>query len=332
MKTKLFYAGAFALCVIALIACAAPAPTATPVPTAIPPTSAPSLPTPIPRALPQATIRVGNLDRTYLYYAPSNLPRNAPLLFALHPDNRDGDGMRAATVYEFESLADHNGFIVVYPNGYPKGWNACEKFKSSQAQTANTDDVGFVRALIAKFQSDYGINTSRVFAMGYSSGGDMAYRLALEMPDEITAVAAIGANLPTDDNFDCRASGKPIPVLIMHGTSDSINPYNGGVTSTGTVRSTQATAEYFAKLNGQTSPSKTTRLPHLDSSDPTSVDRTVWNDAGKPEVVLVAVNGGGHVIPQPKAAFPSNLGRTNKDLNGLVEIWDFFARQRERKQ
>ena len=37
MKTKLFYAGALALCVIALGACAAPAPM--PTPTAIPPTS-----------------------------------------------------------------------------------------------------------------------------------------------------------------------------------------------------------------------------------------------------------------------------------------------------
>ena len=46
MKTKLFYAGAFALCVIALIACAAPAPTATPVPTAIPRTPTPVPPTP----------------------------------------------------------------------------------------------------------------------------------------------------------------------------------------------------------------------------------------------------------------------------------------------
>ena len=341
MKTTLLYAGTLvlALWVIALVACAAP--TATPVPptqlpapiaTAIPLTSAPALPTPTPRPLPQATIRVGDLDRTYLYYVPANLPRNAPLLFALHPDNRDGVGMRAATVYEFESLADQNGFIVGYPNGYPKGWNACEKLKSSPAQTANTDDVGFVRALIAKFHSDYGINISRVFAMGYSSGGALAYRLALELPEGITAVAAIGANLPTEDNFDCRASGKPIPVLIMNGTADLFNPYNGGVDAIGAaLRSVQATAEYFAKLNGQTSSPKTTRLPHQDPSDPTSVDRIVWSDTGKPEVILVRINEGGHTVPQPKIVFPSNTGRTNKDLNGLVEIWEFFARQRSLK-
>jgi polyhydroxybutyrate depolymerase len=302
-----------------------------PIPTAIPPTSASTLPTPTPRAVSQATIRVSDLDRTYLYYAPTNLPRNAPLLFAFHGASMNAERMRAATVYEFESLADQYGFVVVYPQGYQNSWNVCTKFRSVPAQTQNIDDVGFIRALITKFHADYGINTSQVFAMGYSDGGSLAYRLAFELPDEITAVAAIGANLPTDDNFDCRISEKPIPALIMNGTSDPFCPYNGGLDTIGKVRSAQASAEYFAKLNGQTSSPKTTRLPHEDISDPTSVDRTVWNDAGKPEVVLVTINGGGHTIPQPKVAFPAAAGRTNKDLNGLVEIWDFFARQKPLK-
>ncbi|MBI4789708.1 MAG: nuclear transport factor 2 family protein [Chloroflexi bacterium] len=302
---------------------------AAPTPTTAPPTSAPAMATPTPRAVSQATIRVGDLDRTYLYYVPANLPRNTPLLFALHAYRGvDAERMRAVTVYEFESLADQYGFVVVYPQGYQISWNACTKAETIPAIKQNIDDTGFIRALIAKFRADYGINTSRVFAMGFSQGGDMSYRLALEIPDEITAIATIGANLPTDDNNQCRASGKPIPVLIMSGTNDSLMPYNGGYAIQGDVRSVQATAEYFAKLNGQTSPPKTTRLPHQDPSDPTSVDRIVWSDAGKPEVILVRINEGGHTVPQPKIVFPSNTGRTNKDLNGLMEIWEFFARQR----
>ena len=324
---------------------AAQAKAATPVPPTQPPAPTPTslapdpfrsvptaIPAPTPRAVSQGTIRVGDLDRTYLYYAPANLPRNAPLLFALHPTNGDATAMRSATVYEFESLADQNGFIVVYPQGIANSWNDCSKTATTSARTQKIDDVGFIRALIAKFHTDYGINTSRAFSMGWSGGASMSYRFALEIPDEITAIAAIGSSLPTEDNFDCRASGKPIPVLIMNGTGDPLLPCNGGFASViGTVRSAQATAEYFTKLNGQTSPPKTTRLPHQDPSDPTSADRTIWNDAGKPEVVLVTINEGGHVIPQPKIVFRSQWGRTNKDLNGLVEIWEFFARQPARK-
>jgi polyhydroxybutyrate depolymerase len=288
-------------------------------------------PTSVPSAtIQQATIRVGNLDRTYLYYAPANLSPGAPLLFAFHGSTIDGEMMRAYTGYEFESLADQHGFIVVYPNGYENSWNDCRKASTLPAKTQSMDDKGFVRALIARFHTDYGINTSQVFAMGYSNGGYMSYRLALELPEDITAIAVVASSLPTEDSSDCRAAGKPIPVLIMNGTGDFLNPYNGGPGKFGAVRSLQASAEYFAKLNGQTNSPKTTRLPHPNPSDPTFVDRTIWNDAGKPEVVLITIDGGGHVVPQSKYAWPSDYGRVTKDLEGPVEIWD-FSRQRSLK-
>ena len=117
----------------------------------------------------------------------------------------------------------------------------------------------------------------------------------------------------------------------MNGTDDFLNPQNGGPSKFGNVRSFQESAEYFAELNGQTSPPKTTRLPHQDASDPTFVDRTVWNDGGKPEVVLIKIDGGGHVVPQSKSPWPSDYGAVTRDFEGPVEIWDFFARQQPLK-
>ena len=332
-----------------------PAPTsAQPTPTVVPPTSTPALVSPTPTAasnvnailtltapkpkssglgaLPQATIHVGYLDRTFSYYVPANLPRNAPLLFAFHGDHMNAELMRDATGYEFETLADRNGFIIVYPNGYQTDWNDCRKGVMFLAKKENIDDVAFVRALIARFHADYGTNTSQVFAMGYSNGAHLTYRLALELADEITAIATVAANLPTDDDLDCRASGKPIPVLIMNGTSDVLNPYNGGIGNYGTnLRSAQGSAEYFAKVNGQLDPPKTTRLPHPNAADLNFVERTVWNIAGKPEVVLDTINGGGHLMPKTNVLAPSYLPRTVGDLDGPTEIWDFFSRQRSLK-
>jgi polyhydroxybutyrate depolymerase len=73
------------------------------------------------------------------------------------------------------------------------------------------------------------------------------------------------------------------------------------------------------------------RLPHQDPSDPTFVDRMVWNDASKSEVVLITIDGGGHVVPQSKYAWESGYGQVTKDLEGPVEIWNFFSRQRPLK-
>jgi polyhydroxybutyrate depolymerase len=322
MKARLFRVSAIVVVLVALSACAAPAavpPTTTPAP--VPP----SAQTGAPRTLPQATIRVGDLDRTYLYYVPANLPRNAPLVFVFHGLGYDALTMRAYTGYEFESLADQNGFVVVYPDGYQNSWNDCRKPLPFPSRQQNIDDVEFVRALIARFRADYGINSSQVFATGHSMGGQLAFRLAFEIPDEIAAIAAVASSLAVEDGLDCHISGEAIPVLIMNGTSDPFMSYGGGLhtlfgTQMPAFRSTLASAEYFAKLNGQTSPPKTTRLPHENPSDPTYVDRTVWNDTGKPEVVLVTINGGGHLLPQSKYPWPNDYGVVTSDLEGPVEI------------
>ena len=176
----------------------------------------------------RATIQVGRMNRSYLFYAPRDLPANPPLVFALHGATQNAGRMRVSTGFEFERLADAHGFIVIYPDGYRNHWNDCRKAASYAARTENINDEAFILALIERFHSTLNADQTRVFVMGYSNGGHMAYRLALEMPERITAIAAVAANMPTDDNCDCRKSGRPIPVMIMNGTKDPINPNGGG--------------------------------------------------------------------------------------------------------
>ena len=56
----------------------------------------------------------------------------------------------------------------------------------------------------------------------------MAYKLALTMPDRFSAITALIANLPDTNNIDCPERHIPIPVLIVNGTEDKVNPYQGG--------------------------------------------------------------------------------------------------------
>lgn len=281
-----------------------------------------------------ASIHVGNLDRSYTFYVPAHLPDKAPLIFVLHGSLQDVEDIRKFTGYEFERLADAAGFIVVYPAGFEHNWNDCRRSATYPAKIQNIDDKGLIRALIARFRQDHGIDTARVFVAGYSNGGHMAYRLALESPFEIAGVAAIGANLPTPENSDCTQTGKPVPLLIMNGTADPINPYEGGKVTLfgfgnrGTVRSSIASARYFANLAGYNdTPTQTATLPHQNPTDPTSVRRDEWRAGGKPDIVLYSIIKGGHVIPQSVFQAPRLLGRTTGDLDGPAEIWGFFARQ-----
>ncbi|MEP7286392.1 MAG: PHB depolymerase family esterase [Chloroflexota bacterium] len=278
-------------------------------------------------------IQVGTLNRTYLYYIPANLPAHAPLLFVFHGSLQDSAGMRVSTAYEFEMLADTNKFIVVYPDGYMGNWDDCRSQANYPAHTQHIDDEGLVKALIAHFQTTNAIDSTHVFAMGYSNGGQMANRLAVEMPGVIAAVATVASNLPTVDNNDCQLSGKPIPALIMAGTRDPISPFDGGIVSLfgfqprGSVISSPATVQYFANLAGYTTAPEPTILPHQATSGSTLVSVIDYQAAGKPEVEGYTINGGGHVVPQPTYTFPRLLGSTTHDVDAPAVIWAFFARQ-----
>lgn len=277
------------------------------------------------------SLRVGDLVRSYAVYAPANLAPGAPLVLALHGSMGNAEQIRRGTGYGFERLADRHGFVVAYPEGYDHHWNDCRKEASFAASRLGIDDVGYLRALVAQLRSEYDVDSTRVYAIGVSNGGSMVYRLALEAPDLVRAVAAVAANLPAAENMKCSPVQGRTAVLILNGTADPINPYDGGdVTlfgfgNRGRVLSARESAAYFARRNGITDPSTTEQLAQPEASA-TSAERTVWSSTAGTEVRLYTIRNGGHTIPQPHARFPRILGRTHAALDGPAEIWRFFAR------
>jgi polyhydroxybutyrate depolymerase len=102
------------------------------------------------------------------------------------------------------------------------------------------------------------IDTKHVFVLGYSNGGQMAFRLAIETRDEVAAVAALGASLPTPDSSSCAQQGRMARVMLANGTLDPFNPYDGGKVTIfgfgyrGTALSSRASADQLAQRNGIT--------------------------------------------------------------------------------
>lgn len=158
----------------------------------------------------------------------------------------------------------------------------------------------------------------------------MAYRLALEIPDEVRAVAAIAASLPVEGEIDCRPSGKPVSVMIVNGTADPVNPYEGGevVAPTGDhlgrVRSARWSAEYFARLarHDPAAIEVTTPFSRLDGG--TGVEVTTWRDATEGAIALYTIHGGGHTIPGPRSHMPEFLGPSERRFNVLEHAVEFF--------
>lgn len=86
-------------------------------------------------------------------------------------------------------------------------------------------------------------------------------------------------------------SDQPIPVMIMNGIRDPINPYEGGNVrifgfgNRGEVLSAKDSADYFARVNGHS------QAPSLESSEAAEI--LSWRSDRHPEVALVSVEGGG---------------------------------------
>jgi polyhydroxybutyrate depolymerase len=278
--------------------------------------------------LSKGTLTLDSHLRTYLMYVPRHLPRNASLIMVLHGSDGNAQRVREATGYGFERLADKHGFAVVYPEAYEGNWNACNIRGNYSANQLNIDDVGFLTALADHLINLRGIDPHRVFAAGISRGGSMSYRLALEAPTHFHAIAAVAASLPAWQNFKCRPVSGAASVMIMNGTADPLNPFEGGEVSLlgmyrrGRVISSHDSAEYFARRNGITA------SPQLRSGITASgvrVETSRWRN-GSIEVELVAIGGGGHGIPQPWSRHAGLLGPSPTEPNGPEMIVDFFGR------
>ncbi|MFC5412423.1 alpha/beta hydrolase family esterase [Larkinella bovis] len=253
--------------------------------------------------------------RTFHFLKPAK--PNASLLFVLHGSGGTGESTRKGAG-KLEEIAPAENILLVYPDGYKRYWNECRKTAQSAANLENINDNTFFDEMIGYFRKKYRIDTRRVFAVGTSGGGHMAYKLALTMPEKFRAVTALIANLPDTSNLDCPEKRVAVPVLIVNGTADLTNPYDGGEVkangiSLGLVRSTDRTFRYWSELAGyQQKPTKEL-LPDTDPTDGKTIERYTYKTKGKPEVTLLKVLGGKHDYPN--------------DINVYLEAWAFFKRQ-----
>lgn len=254
--------------------------------------------------------------RTFNYNDPGG-DKNSSLMFVMHGSGGNGKEM-VATTRKLEEKSKKENLLLVYPDGYKHYWNECRKAATSEANIENINENAFFEGMINYFKNRYHINEKKVFAAGTSGGGQMAYKLALTMPEKFRAVTAVIANLPDTNNMDCIEVKRPVPIMIINGTEDPLNPYKGGMmvlgnVTFGYVRSTDRTFKYWATLAGYTGKPDEENLPDSDPSDGRTIVRYTYKKKGKPEIVLLKVIGGKHDYP--------------RDIDAYEEAWEFFKRQ-----
>ena len=195
----------------------ATAATATVAPTtsAAPPTTA-APPKPLGRRDHRLSLTVDGQRRRFLLHTPPGHRRTErlPLVVVLHMARDGADGKTIRDLSGLDATADRERFLVAYPDGLDGRWNTvlcCN----------DTDDTGFVRALVDHARRRWGADPDRVYATGASNGAAMSYRLAAALPGVFAAIAPVSGALA---DIDVREGfpTTPVSLVAFHGRQDSV--------------------------------------------------------------------------------------------------------------
>ena len=256
------------------------------------------------------SIQHDGLTREYSIYVPASYDgtTNFPLLFNLH----GGGGTIAfhIGISDMSSIADTANFIVVYPQARPDPSDG-NSFNWISKVPGTFDDVSFFSSLIDTISSNYQIDQNRIYACGYSLGGDMSFELACKLNNKIAAIAPVARTMQANPNIFCSPV-HPTGVLTILGTDDITSPYNGIIyQGVEYYLSAAATQTYWATFNN----CDLTSIVNIISP---SVEQYSWSTAsGCTYVEELKVIGGGH-------DWPGSFGNMTIDSN--IEIWEFVSR------
>ena len=169
------------------------------------------------------TILVQGMTRTYLLHVPTTFQSGSRALVIALP-GRTQTGLFFQGFTNLNAKADLEGFAVAYADGLFQPASGAVNW--AYYRNDYVDDVSFLRELIATLQARLHVNPGRVFITGFSSGGFMAYRAAVEMSDVVAAVGVVGGRLFREEGgvaANVPPAREPVSVVMLHGEFDT--PY-----------------------------------------------------------------------------------------------------------
>ena len=169
---------------------------------------------------PALQLDVNGVSREYRLFVPAAPPEGAmPLLFAVHGGSGRLDPYPQQV--QFEELAEEQGVVVVYPLSELLPGNEGEWQLNTRSDSRQ--DLDFIEALIDEVSAQHAIDSTRVYATGYSLGSMFVYELACHLSSRFAAFASHAGSMPVSPN-SCDGS-ENAAVLHIHGVQDEIIPY-----------------------------------------------------------------------------------------------------------
>ncbi|MCB0714265.1 MAG: dienelactone hydrolase family protein [Ignavibacteriae bacterium] len=177
------------------------------------------------------TTEVDGDTREYYVHVPESYDPSQPIpvVFMLH--GTSGDGEKFYNISGWKELGEKENILTVFPSSwhyciiddgqvknttkwhsFPGGFDYC-------AGEVPRDDVKFLRQIIAELDEKFTIDAKHMYLAGFSNGGQMAFRCAVEMSDVFAAIVESGGSTATDTTATPQ---RKLPVTFMLGNSDDM--------------------------------------------------------------------------------------------------------------
>lgn len=294
----------------------------------------------------QPTKDCGPVTRRYLSYIPKSLAAksDAPVLIVLHGLSADAESMRQyITQGRFETLADRDGFIVVYGNAAPGSGTVAERpngggFRKDPNAQSQIDDFDYLKKIVDDLVSRAAISGKNpIFLSGLSDGGGMTHMAALHDPTRYRGIAELMPYPGATVAMPSANRGSSLRrVLLGYSLTDP------GMTA-GYATQLAPLGPAWAVALGLSPEPRASALPNLvkegagyqgaipnalNTRDSHVEQFDYGSDGAGARVRVVQLDHGGHLWPvanpRDRERELAEFGFRNQDIDMSDVVWEFF--------
>jgi polyhydroxybutyrate depolymerase len=195
--------------------------------------------TPISYGKNRFTLQIDGVEREYYVHVPALYTGTTavPMVFMLH--GTSGDGEKFYNTSGWKEVGETENILTVFPSsgrhcifdedGIQKNttkWNSQPSYWTYCAGETPLDDIKFLESIITEMSAKYKVDSKRIYLVGFSNGGQMAAKCAVQMSQHLAAVVESAGSFSFDTTFIPQRN---LPVTYQVGNED-YGPGNTGPT------------------------------------------------------------------------------------------------------
>lgn len=227
-----------------------------------------------------------------------------PVLIWYHGANATGGSIHRGGGLQRDFL--NRGYALLAPNGQTRAGRDPNRFFFPGRDGSARDDVDFTFAALEHASTRARLDTSRLYAGGFSAGGSMAWLLACEAGDRLSGMVSVAGALRRPNTTECNGLVN-LPIMQVHGFADGQVPLEGRAIRDWHQGSVWDSLERARNANGcRTNPDRI----DIDAD----FRSRVWDVSCSGASVRIDLHNGGHGLPQGwtarARAFLENPGKS----------------------